>query len=54
MLELIMIVMLIIVSQIVICTSLCQPISPRDHEENNTLIRVYLKDAMEISDRKVL
>ena len=46
-LVLIMIVMSTIVSQTVICTSLCQPMSPWDHEESNTMICVHLKDAVE-------
>ena len=49
-----MIVMSIIVSQTVISASLCQPMSPCDHENNNTIICAYLKDAMEKGDRKVL
>ena len=49
-----MIVIPTIVDQTVICTSLCQPMSPCDHEESNTIICVYLKDAMEKGDRKVL
>ena len=42
-----MIVISTIVSQTVICISLYQPMSPCAHEENNTIICVYLKDAME-------